>query len=153
MCYMSCPSQSSQSKIISIYRGQSVIWISRSLIWSKTLMELMFNPCGEVKRAQLAKSTLLPSTLMPLEFSRSFKVCSDAKERERGTKSSRKLLHLFIPSKTTTLVPEFAVEDLRLGRTAALVPEFSMKDLSLGRILMMTLENSKIDSIIEGSSL
>ena len=33
---------------------------------------------GEVRRAQLAKSTLLTSTLLPLK---SFKVCSDAKER------------------------------------------------------------------------
>ena len=41
-------------------------------------MELIFNPCGEVQRAQLAKSTLLTSTLVPLG---SFKICSDAKER------------------------------------------------------------------------
>ena len=33
---------------------------------------------GEVRKAQLAKSTLLTSSLVPL---RSFKVCSDAKER------------------------------------------------------------------------
>ena len=38
-----------------------------------------------------------------------------------------KLLHLFIPSKTATLVPEFAVEDLHLGRTAALVPGIAVK--------------------------
>ena len=31
--------------------------------------------------------------------------------------------------------PEFAVEDLPLGRTSAFVPEFAVKDLSLGRIL------------------
>ena len=52
---------------------------------------------------------------------RSFKVCSDAKERVECGK------HLFIPSETATLVPEFAVEDLPLGRTAALVPEFTGK--------------------------
>ena len=55
--------------------------ISGSLIWSKTLMELIFNPVvnfGEVRRAQLAKSTLLTSSLMPLG---SFKVRLDAKER------------------------------------------------------------------------
>ena len=46
--------------------------------------------------------------------------------------SNGKLPHLFIPSKTATLVPEFAVEDLPLGRTAAMVPEFAVKDLSLG---------------------
>ena len=43
------------------------------------------------------------------------------------------LPHLFIPSKITTLVHEFAVEDLPLSRTAALVPEFAVKDMPLGR--------------------
>ena len=45
-------------------------------------------------------------------------------KREWGSESNEKLLHLFIPSKTATLVPEFAVVDVPLGRTAALVPEF-----------------------------
>ena len=36
-------------------------------------------------------------------------------------------------SKTTTLVPEFVVEDLAFGRTAALVPKFAVKDLPLVR--------------------
>ena len=48
-----------------------------------------------------------------------------------------KLPHLFITSKTASLVPEFPVEDLPLGRTAALVPEFAVKDIPLGRTLMM----------------
>ena len=56
-------------------------------------------------------------------------------KREWDAESSGKLQHLFIPSKTATLVPEFAVEDLPLGRTAGLVPEFAMKDLPLGRTL------------------
>ena len=51
--------------------------------------------------------------------------------------SNGKLPHLLIPSKTATLVPEFTVRGLALGRTAALVPEFSVKDLPLGRTLMM----------------
>ena len=51
------------------------------------------------------------------------------------TESKGKLPHQFIPVKTATLVPEFAVEDLPLGRTAALVPEFAVKELSLGRKL------------------
>ena len=51
------------------------------------------------------------------------------------TESNGKLPHLFIPGNTATLVPEFAVEDLPLGRTAALVPEFAVKDLPLGRTL------------------
>ena len=68
---------------------------------------------GEVRRAQLAKSTLLTSALVPLG---SFKVCSDAgereRERERGAESNGKLPHLFNPDKTAELVPVFAMEDL-----------------------------------------
>ena len=51
------------------------------------------------------------------------------------TESNGKLTHQLIPSKTATLVPEFAVEDMPLVRTAALVPEFAVKDLPLGRTL------------------
>ena len=51
--------------------------------------------------------------------------------------SNGKLPHIFNPSKTATLVPEFAMEDLPLGRTAVLVPEFAVKDLPFGRTLMM----------------
>ena len=56
-----------------------------------------------------------------------------------AAESKVKLPHLFIPSKTATLVPEFEVEDLSLGRTTASVPEFAMKDLPLGRTLMMMM--------------
>ena len=52
-----------------------------------------------------------------------------------GAESNGNLLHLFIASKTATLVPEIAVEDLPLGRTADLVREFAVKDLPLGRTL------------------
>ena len=38
-------------------------------------------------------------------------------KREWGSESNGTLPHLFIPSKTATLVPAFAVEDLPLGRT------------------------------------
>ena len=54
---------------------------------------------------------------------------------EWGAESNRKLLHLFIPSKTATLVPEYAIEDLPVGRTATSVPEFVVKDLPLGTTL------------------
>ena len=43
-----------------------MIGISGSLIWSKTLMKLIFDPCGEVRRAQLAKSINLISSLVTL---------------------------------------------------------------------------------------
>ena len=60
-------------------------------------------------------------------------------KREWGAESNGKLPHLFIPSKTATKVPEFAMEDLPLGRIAALVPEFAVKDLPLGRTLMILM--------------
>ena len=48
---------------------------------------------------------------------------------------NRRSPHLVIPSKTATLLPEFAVEDLPLDRTANFVPAFAVKDLLLGRTL------------------
>ena len=86
---------------------------------------------GEIRRVQLTKYTLLTSTLGHLG---SFQIFySDAKERKWGAYG--KLPHQFIPNKTATLVPEFAVEDLRLGKTTALVPKFAVKGLPLGRTL------------------
>ena len=49
-------------------------------------------------------------------------------KREWGAESNGKIPHLFIPSKTVTMFPEFAVEDLPFDRTATLVPAFAMKD-------------------------
>ena len=57
-------------------------------------------------------------------------------KRVWNAESTGKLPHLFIPSKTAAWDPEFAVEDLPLGRTAALLPEFAVKDLPLGRIMI-----------------
>ena len=56
---------------------------------------------------------------------------------EWGAESNGKLPHLFIPSKTATSVPEFAMENLPLGRIAAPVPEFAVNYLPLGRTLLM----------------
>ena len=64
---------------------------------------------SEDRMAQLAKSTLLTCTLRPPGY---FKICAE---------SNRKLSHLFNPSKTATLVPEFAVEDLPLHRIGTLI--------------------------------
>ena len=57
------------------------------------------------------------------------------RKRVWGAESNGKLSHLFIPSETATLVPEFEVEDLSLSRTAYLVPDFAVKDLPLDRTL------------------
>ena len=77
--------KSSNYPVLVIDRGRRVIGISGSLIWPKTLIELTFNffvvNFGEIRRAHLAKSTLFTSSWCPWDLFRSFKVCSDAKER------------------------------------------------------------------------
>ena len=50
-------------------------------------------------------------------------------KRKWGAEKNGKLPHLYIPSKTASRVPEFAVEDLPLDKTATLVPAFAVKDL------------------------
>ena len=62
-------------------------------------------------------------------------------KKEWGAERNGKLKHLFTLSKTATLVPEFAVEDMPLGRTAALVPAFPVKDLPLGGTVMMMIHS------------
>ena len=52
---------------------------------------------GEVRRAKLAKSTLLTSTLCPWNIFRSFSSASDTREREWCAENNGKLLHLFNP--------------------------------------------------------
>ena len=94
---------------------------------------------GEVRKAQLAKTTLLNLHVgAPGIFSDLLRSVQMLK-REWCEESNGKLLHLSIPSKTAAWVPEFAVEDLPLSRTAALVPEFAVKDLPMDRILMMMI--------------
>ena len=119
--------------------GRRVIWISGSLIWSKTLLVLIFNPCGEFRwnpedpDIQIHSPHLLFG--VPGIFSdllRSFQML----KRDWDAESNGNLPHLFICSKIAALVPEFAVEDLPLCRTVALVPEFAAKDLPLDRIIL-----------------
>ena len=87
----------------------------------------MVNFC-DVPRAQLAKSTLLTPTLVPLG---SFQICSD--DEESGVRKATENYRTY--SSLVKLQPEFLVKDLPLSRTAALVPNFAVKDLALGRIL------------------
>ena len=101
-----------------------MIGISGSLIWSKTLMELIFNPLvnfGNVRRAQLAKSTLLTSTLGILgSIQIFFQVSSGARVRV-GCGNQCAATTRIIPNKTATLVPEFAMKDLPVGRTLTII--------------------------------
>ena len=105
-------------------RGRRLIGISGSLIWSKTLMELMFNPYGEfrwsteVSVSQIHSPHLLVGA--PGNFSdllRSVQMlkregCGNQREATAPIKSL---------VKTAAFVPEFAVEDLL---SAELQPRF-----------------------------
>ena len=92
-------------------------------------MELIFNPSGEIQWSAEGPVSQIHSPHLhvsaPGIFSDLLRSVQMLK-REWGAESNEKPPHLFIPSKTATLVPEFAVEDLPLGRAAALVPEFTV---------------------------
>ena len=79
-------------------------------------MDMIFNPSGEFRRSPEGPDSQIHFPHLhigALGSFKIFKVCSDGKERV-GAESNGKLPHVFIPSKTTTLVPDFAVEDLPL---------------------------------------
>ena len=101
------------------------IGISRSLIGSKTLMELIFNPCGEFRWSKESPVSQIHSPHLqngaPRIFSDLLRSVQMLK-REWDAKNNGMLPYLIIPSKTATLVPEFAVKEFPLGRTAAMMP-------------------------------
>ena len=66
-------------------------------------------------------------------------------KRKWGAESNGKLPHLNIPTTAAPFIPEFAVEDLSLGRTAASVSEFAVKDLLWGRTLMIYIIQAETD--------
>ena len=87
-------------------------------------MELIFNPCGEFRSSLEGPGDQIHSPHLhdgaPGVFSDLLRSVQMLKS-EWGAESNGKLPHLFIPSKTATLIPKFVVEHLPLGRTAALV--------------------------------
>ena len=61
-----------------------MIGISGSLFWSKTLMELIFNSCGEFRLSSEGPVSQIHSPRLhdgARDRLRSFKFCSDGKER------------------------------------------------------------------------
>ena len=69
-------------KLICIYsRGRRVIGILGSLIWSKTLMELIFIPCGEFRWSPKGPIKQIYSLHL-----HAFKVFADSEERESGVR-------------------------------------------------------------------
>ena len=100
---------------IVIFSRLRVTGISRTLIWSKTLMELIFNSCGGFRWSPEDSVNQIHSP--HLQFGDSGIFSDHLKsvhmlKREWGTGSNGKLPHLFNPGKTAALVPEFAIEDL-----------------------------------------
>ena len=96
--------------------------ISGSLIWSETLMTLIFNPCGEFRWSPEGPGSQMHSPHLhvgaPGIFSDLLRSVQMLK-RDWGVEKNGKLLHLSIPSKTAAWVSEFVVEYLPLSRTAA----------------------------------
>ena len=95
-----------QNTMMMIYiRGRRVIGISRTMIWSKTLKELIFNPCGEFQWSLEGPVSQIHSPHLhvgaPGIFSDLLRPVQMLK-REWGAESNGKLLHLLIPSKTAT---------------------------------------------------
>ena len=135
----------------SLLWGRRVIRFSGSLIWSKTLMELIFNPCDEFRwRPEGPVSQIHSPHLLvgaPGIFS-DLLMFVQMLTRERVAESNGKLPHLFILSKTATYVPEFAMEDLPFARITPFVPEFAVKDLPLGRTLMIIIIINVINTSI-----
>ena len=101
---------SSNNIYIYIYGGRRVIVISGSLIWSKTLMELIFNSCGENQWSPEGPVSQIHSSSPPRcwltlvaecvwtpgifsELLRSVRML----KREWSAESNGKLLHLFNP--------------------------------------------------------
>ena len=95
--------------------GRRVIEISESLIWSKTLMELIFNPRGEFRWSPEGPISQIHSPHLlagdPGIFSDLLGSVKMLK-REWGAENNAKLPHLFILSKIVVMVPELAVGDL-----------------------------------------
>ena len=120
--------------------GRRVIGISGSLIWSKTLTELIFNPCGdfwwnpEGPVSQMHSPHLLvgaPGIFSDLlGFVQMLKIewGAESKGSYCTYSSLVKRQPRFLSLKWKTCL---------WGRIAALVPEFAVNDVPLGRTLMM----------------
>ena len=84
--------------LYSVTRGRRLIGISGSLIWSKTLMELIFNPYGEFWWSPECPVSQIHSLYLHVGALGSFR-CVQMLNREWGAESNGKLPHQFIPSK------------------------------------------------------
>ena len=118
--------------------GWRVIGIYGSLIWSKPPKELIYNPCGEFRCSPEGPVSQIHSLHLhvgaPGIFWDLLRTVQMLK-REWGAESNGNPPHLFISSKTGTLVPEFAVDDLPLDKNATLAPSFAVQDQPLDKTI------------------
>ena len=78
-------------------------------------MELIFNPCGEFRLSLKGLVSQIHTSHFHVGTCGIFSYLLRSVQmlkREWGAESNGKLPHLFIPSESATLVPEFAVNDL-----------------------------------------
>ena len=90
----------------------------------KTLMELIFNPCGEIQWSPEGPVRQIQSPHLHVGTPKNFSDLLNSVQMLKvqwGVESNGRLPHLFIPAKSAALVPEFAVEDLP---SAELQPRF-----------------------------
>ena len=103
-------------------------------------MEVIFNPCGEFWWSADGSVSQIHSLHLHVGALGMFSGVLRSVQMRVGCESNRKLPHLFLPCKTETLLPQFAVEDLPLDKSATLVPGFSVKDLPYYRLYFFTLK-------------
>ena len=92
--------------------GRRMIKISTSLIWSITLVELIFSPCGEFRWSPEGIVSQIHSPHLHVGASRIFSDLLRSVQmlkREWSLENNGELPHLFIPSKMATLVPGFVL--------------------------------------------
>ena len=102
-------------KYLSYMAERREIGISGSLIWSKPLMELIFNPCGAFWWSSEGPVSQIHSLHLHVGAPGILSVLLRSVQmlkRKWGVESNGKLPHIFTPGKTAALVSEFAVEDL-----------------------------------------
>ena len=93
-----------------------MIGISGSLIWSKTLMELIFNPCGEFRSSLEGPVSQIHSPHLHFDapgiFSHLLKSVQMLKRDSGVWKAMGSYCTYSIPGKNAALVPKLTVEDL-----------------------------------------
>ena len=111
--------------VLDYYDGQGgrrvMIRISGSLIWSKTLMDLIFSPCGEFRWSPEGPVSQNHSPHLHVAAPGIFSDLLRSVQMIKMWKSTGSYRTYSIPGKTVALIPQFVVEDLP---SAELQPRF-----------------------------